>query len=162
MHLKKFEQAEQHSKFSVYTIMTPAPVTILPNTTAEEALDIMKRKSFHHLPVTEKLPSGAGEKVIGMIARGDLQRAISAFVGTKIESARDRQTLKLHVKLFMSKDVLTLTPETGIRECADILLTKGFNSVPIVEAETGKLIGIVTSTDLLQFLYNYLGQGRTK
>ena len=142
--------------------MTPAPVTIHPDTASEEALNIMKRESIHHLPVTEKLPSGNGERVVGMIAKGDLQRAVSAFVGTKIETVRDRQTLKLKVKLFMAKDVLSITPETGIRECADILLSKGFNSVPVVEADTGKLIGIVTSTDLIQFLYNYLGQGRTK
>ncbi|MBI4179006.1 CBS domain-containing protein [bacterium] len=152
--MKKTNPDKGYSKYSVYQIMTPAPVTITEDTTAEDALNTMKRGNFHHLPVMEKRPRGDGERIIGMIARGDLQRAISAFVGTKIETPRDRQTLKLKVKSFMSREVLTVPPDTAIRECADLLLMKGFNSAPVVDPETGTLIGIVTTTDLLQFLYD--------
>ena len=160
--MKDHAPAASYSKFSLGNIMTQSPITIDSDTTAEEAFKIMKRRSIHHLPVVEKLPAGAGEKIIGMVARGDLQRVISAFAGTKIETVRDRMTLRLKVKTFMTKDVVTLTPDAGIRECALLLLDRGFNSMPVVEADTGKLIGIVTSSDLMQFLYDTMGEGRKK
>lgn len=155
------KDGQTHPKFSVFQIMTPLPVTITPETTAEEASQIMHKRRIHHLPVMEKQASKV-EKLVGMVARGDLQRVMSAFVGSKIETTRDRQTLNIPVKLFMSKEVFTLPPDAGIRECADLLLHKQFNSAPIVDPETGKLIGIVTSSDLLQFLHELLGRGLKK
>jgi len=157
---RKSLPAGPYSKYSVHHIMTPSPVTITPDTTTEEACEIMKRKRFHHLPVMEKQAGNGAETMVGMIARGDLQRAISVFVGTKIANDRDRQTLQLKVNLLMSKPVFTVTPDTGIRECADMLVAKGFNSAPVVEPDTSRLVGIVTSTDLLTFLCAHLGTGK--
>ena len=153
-------ESAEYSRYSVYRIMTPTPVTIGPDTPAREALAIMNRKEIHHLPVTEALPGKAGEKVIGMVARGDLQRAISVFAGTKFENDRDRKTLEMKVKIFMSKNVVTVTPDTGIRESAQMLLDKDFNSAPVLEPGTGRLIGIVTSTDLLEFFCDEMGRGK--
>ena len=152
---------KKYSNYSLHRIMTPDPVTITPGTTAGEAMRIMERRGFHHLPVTEKRPGGP-DRLVGMVAKGDLQRVISAFVGSKIETARDRQTANLRVQSFMTKEVFTLPPDSGIRECAGLLRAKRFNSVPIVDPETSRLIGIVTSADLLEFLQDVLGRGLKK
>lgn len=152
---------ETYHRYSVFQIMTPSPITITPETTAGEAMRIMQKNGFHHLPVTENDPSGT-DRLVGIVAKGDLQRVISVFAGSKIETERDRRTPNLRVKAFMIKEVATLPADAGIRQCVDLFLAKQFNSVPIVDPETARLVGIVTSSDLIQFLHNLLGRGMKK
>jgi len=48
----------------------------------------------------------------------------------------------------MTRDVVTVTPETGVQEIARLLWSRGISGVPVVNA-TGALVGIVTELDLL-------------
>lgn len=50
---------------------------------------------------------------------------------------------------IMTKDVVTVTCETSIRELADVMTRHRIGSVPVVDDE-GKLIGIVTESDLIE------------
>lgn len=50
---------------------------------------------------------------------------------------------------IMSKEVVTVTRNTSIRELAEIFQKKHFASVPVVD-DKGKLTGIVTSSDLIE------------
>ncbi|WP_027183354.1 CBS domain-containing protein [Desulfovibrio inopinatus] len=54
----------------------------------------------------------------------------------------------LKAKDIMSKDVVTLAPDTEIILAAKLLLEKGFNGVPVVDADK-KLIGILCQSDLV-------------
>jgi CBS domain-containing protein len=54
----------------------------------------------------------------------------------------------LSVKDIMTKDVITVSPETGIADAAKLLLERGFNGVPVVDA-TGKLVGLLCQSDLV-------------
>jgi CBS domain-containing protein len=54
----------------------------------------------------------------------------------------------LSVKDIMTKDVITVSPETGIAHAAKLLLERGFNGVPVVDA-TGKLVGLLCQSDLV-------------
>jgi len=54
----------------------------------------------------------------------------------------------LSVKDIMTKDVITVSPETGIADAAKLLLERGFNGVPVVDG-TGKLVGLLCQTDLV-------------
>lgn len=55
----------------------------------------------------------------------------------------------LAAKDVMTKEVVTVTTETTIRELAEIITTHRIGSVPVVDAE-GSLIGIVTESDLIE------------
>jgi CBS domain-containing protein len=48
----------------------------------------------------------------------------------------------------MTRDVVTVTPETGVQEIARLLWTRGISGVPVVGAG-GALVGIVSELDLL-------------
>ena len=50
----------------------------------------------------------------------------------------------------MAKNLITITPETTIRETAEILSKNEFHALPVCDGET--LVGIVTTTDLLKYL----------
>jgi len=54
----------------------------------------------------------------------------------------------LSVKEIMTRDVITVSPETDIAHAARLLLEKSINGVPVVD-ETGKLVGILCQSDLV-------------
>jgi len=49
----------------------------------------------------------------------------------------------------MTRDVITVTPETSLRELAEILLGRNINGVPVVN-EDGDLLGVVCESDLIR------------
>ena len=55
----------------------------------------------------------------------------------------------------MAKEPVTVTPATPVTEVVKMMYERKFGSVPVVEGE--KLVGIVTTTDLLGLLSKLLG-----
>ena len=55
------------------------------------------------------------------------------------------------LKEMMTKDVVTVTPDTPLREVGKLLKDKRISGVPVVD-EKGVPIGIVTVTDILKIL----------
>jgi CBS-domain-containing membrane protein len=54
----------------------------------------------------------------------------------------------VRVKDIMTKNVITVSPEMEIAHAAKLLLEKGINGVPVVDA-IGKLVGIICQSDLI-------------
>ncbi len=50
---------------------------------------------------------------------------------------------------IMTKDVITVTPETGLRDLAEIFFTKQVNGVPVID-EKGQVLGVVCESDLVK------------
>lgn len=49
---------------------------------------------------------------------------------------------------IMTKEVVTVTPQTGLRELAALLLERNISGAPVVD-EAGKVLGVVTESDLV-------------
>ncbi len=62
--------------------------------------------------------------------------------------ATQRPPIRLLAKDVMTSPVITVTPDTPVKEIARLLLTHHISGVPVVDAE-GRLVGIVTEADLL-------------
>jgi len=54
----------------------------------------------------------------------------------------------LKARDIMTKNVITVTPDTEITQAAKLLLENHFNGLPVVD-ESGKLIGIICQDDLI-------------
>lgn len=54
----------------------------------------------------------------------------------------------LKAKDIMTRNVISVTPETGVEELARLFIEKGISSMPVVQ-DNGRLYGIVTETDLV-------------
>ncbi len=54
----------------------------------------------------------------------------------------------VNAKDIMTRDVVTLSPDTGIIDAARLLLETGFNGAPVVD-ENGKVVGILCQSDLV-------------
>jgi len=123
-------------KPSIYAkdIMSDLVKTVSPETKIEEAAKIMLRYGHTGLPIVKD-----GE-LIGIISRRDVDKANHHGLG------------RAPVKGFMSKNVITISKETSIEEIKSTMIDQDVGRLPVIE--DGKLIGIVSRTDVLNYLHN--------
>jgi len=58
------------------------------------------------------------------------------------------------IKQVMAKNVTVVDPDATIKEVSELLAAKEFHALPV--AKNGELVGIITSTDLINFLVQQL------
>ena len=63
----------------------------------------------------------------------------------------------LRLSDIMTREVITLTPETTIRQAAEIFSTRHISGAPVVNGNT--VVGIVSATDLLRFTATTASEG---
>jgi acetoin utilization protein AcuB len=114
--------------------MTTQPVTVSSKTTVQEALRIIEQRKLRHLPVLDDQ-----ESLIGIVSEKDLLRADS---GAPVER-------------IMTRDVITVTEYTALEEAARIMADHKISSLPVVR--NGRLVGIITETDLFRIFLELLG-----
>jgi len=126
------------------TIMTVDPITLRPDSTLDEALLIMDEHDLRHLPVLD------GDRVAGMISDRDLLEA-TGWLPSRINAARGpgeeyrRPTLAREI---MRGPVTCLESDDTVVQAAVGMFDCGVGSLVIVDG--GKLVGIVTETDLVK------------
>ena len=127
--------------------MTRKVVTVEMDDTLLTIGMIFKNVKFHHILVVEN------KKLVGVISDRDFLREVSPFLGKVIETTRDLDTLKKKAHQIMSRNPITVSPETDIETAASLLLEKNISCLPVVSFH-GNIEGIVTWKDILKF---YLG-----
>lgn len=127
----------------ISSIMTREVITLSLKDTLYSAEKRMKVNHIRHMPVVD------GEKLIGLISLSDLQR-VSFIDAYSREGTEDTPVYNmLSIRDLMIKNPLTATPKTTILEVSKLLASKEFHSLPVVEDD--KLVGIITTTDLLHY-----------
>lgn len=127
----------------ISSIMTKEVVTLSLEDSLYAAEKRMKVNQIRHMPVVQ------GEKLLGLISLSDLQR-VSFIDAYGREGTEDTPVYNmLGIKDLMIKNPLTATPKTTILEVSKLLASKEFHSLPVVEEN--KLVGIITTTDLLHY-----------
>jgi len=123
--------------------MTRNPATIRPEDGLQEAIWKMERGHFRHLPVVDD----AG-KLIGMLSDRDIRliRPSVAFVGKDDAMV---QLWSIAVQQAAVFDPIKVRYDTTLKEAAELMLRWHVGGLPVVD-EGGKLIGIITYTDLLR------------
>jgi acetoin utilization protein AcuB len=127
-------------------IMTAKVVTVAMDDRLDTVKEIFDTMNFHHLLVVDE-----HEKLSGVLSDRDLLRAMSPYVGSAAETARDLATLNKRVHQIMTRRPLTLRPHSSVAEAAALLLDNRISCVPIVDGDF-KPIGIVSWRDLLRIL----------
>ncbi|MFZ5468095.1 MAG: CBS domain-containing protein [Myxococcota bacterium] len=117
----------------LHEIMTTDVQTASPNDDAEQAFHKMRVQRIRHLVVQED------RRIVGILSQRDLG-------GPKGASQRRGTT----VGEWMSPAAVTASPTTTVRQAANLLRARTIGCLPVVEG--GKLVGIVTLTDLLDLL----------
>jgi CBS domain-containing protein len=124
--------------------MTPNPITVDPQTPINEAYSIMKKNRIRRLPVVDR------EKLVGIVTIGDIREA-SPSDATSLSIWEQNYLLsKLTVGNIMTKNPITVTPDTTIRDAAALMLEHKIGGLPVVEG--GKVVGIITESDIFRLL----------
>ena len=115
-------------------LMSSPVRTIPPDTTIEEAHRILLRYGHSGLSVVD-----ASGDLLGIISRRDLDIALHHGFA------------RAPVKGYMSKNLKTITPDATLPKIESLMVTYDIGRLPVLE--NGKLIGIVTRTDVLRELH---------
>ena len=127
-------------------IMTTRVVTVEMDDKLEVVKEIFDTMNFHHLLVVD-----GDRKLSGVVSDRDLFRALSPYVGSATETARDLATLNKRVHQIMTRHPITLHPEAPVAEAVHLLLAHRISCIPIVD-DAFKPVGIVSWRDLLKAL----------
>ena len=133
--------------------MTPNPVTITPDTSVPDALRLMREKNVRRLPVLD----GHGH-LVGIVSHIDLVYA-SPSPATSLSMWEMHDLLaKLKVDKVMTRKVITVTEDTPIEEAARIMADNKIGGLPVLH--DGKVVGIITETDLFKAFIELFGGRR--
>ena len=130
----------------VKEIMTAEVLSVHDNENLSVVAGTFRENPIHHVPVLK------GRKPVGIISTQDIFKLIFDFDST---DTRMLDTLLDHT--YKIKDVMTgklviFEEESTLKDAAKILSDSSLHSILIVDKK-GDLTGIVTTTDLVRFLY---------
>jgi tRNA nucleotidyltransferase (CCA-adding enzyme) len=121
-------------EISVAQLMTAPVKTVFPETSIDEAGKIMLRYGHSGLPVVNP-----NLDIVGIISRRDVDKAKHHGLG------------HAPVKGYMSRRVVSVTPDVPLPEIQRLLIDNHIGRLPVVE--NGRLLGIVSRTDVLRTLH---------
>jgi CBS domain-containing membrane protein len=131
----------------VSTIMTKNIIKLTISDDLTKAESLFKHHKIRHIPVVN------GATIIGILSYTDLLRISFADAIDDDEEVIDTTVYNMFtVEQVMAKKLITITPETTIKEAAEILASNEFHALPVCEDHL--LVGIITTTDLIKYLIN--------
>ncbi|HUV78240.1 MAG TPA: CBS and ACT domain-containing protein [Desulfobacterales bacterium] len=133
-------------------IMNTYLMTIPPDTSLQKAKEIIDEKRINHLLVVDK-----NGNLTGIVSDRDIKQT-SASPATALSVHELNYLLtQLTVEQIMSKKIITIPPGTTIERAALIMQKNRINALPVIEDE--KLVGIITSSDVMRVLLRAIGFG---
>ena len=130
--------------------MSKKVITIDADDSMQDAMGLLKEHGIRRLPVMKK------GKLVGIVTDRDLKKA----------SASDATTLEIHellylltavkVKDIMTRDPITVPPDYTVEETAQVLLESKISGAPVVD-DSGKVVGVITQSDLFRVLMSLTG-----
>lgn len=121
----------------VYKIMTALPIRLNLTDTIHKAEYIMNDMHIRHLPVV------SNEKVVGLISVTDISRVA------------DVDKKNITCENLMTKPVITIEENDDLDALVVLFTSKKLHAVPVLDCED-KLIGIVSSIDMIKFMHDYI------
>src|SRR3972149_5978206 len=118
------------------------PITVKKDDSFRYALKLIRKEGIRHLPVLE------GTKVVGIVTDSDLRQAAPSPATTLEVHGLHSLLGRLKIEAIMTKKVITVAPESSLRDAAKILFAHKIGCLPVVEKE--ELVGIITEGDILR------------
>ncbi len=116
--------------------MTKDPVAVAPTGTLAEARRKMDEGHFRRIPVVE------GGRLVGIVTDRDLRQYIGQLEHTRVDAV-------------MTAPVMTARPDMLLDQAARLMLDHKVGGLPVTEGD--RVIGIITSTDMLRAFASVLG-----
>jgi acetoin utilization protein AcuB len=130
--------------------MSHHPVTAGPEMPINEALQMMKDRKVRRLPVVDKRGH-----VVGIVSEKDLLYASPSPATTLSVWELNYLISRISVADIMTKNVITITEFTPLEEAACLMADNKIGGLPVIRE--GRLIGIITETDIFKTFIEMLG-----
>lgn len=134
------------STFRVRDYMTSTVTSLTVNARLLDAALLIRRTGKRHVPVVS-----AEGKVLGIISDRDVSRLAPSVLSPLGAEEYNKIFEGTPVTLAMTKDPVTIHPDAPVQQAVHIMTSRKFSSVLVTEPD-GKLVGIITITDLLGLL----------
>lgn len=129
--------------------MTTNPYTVTPDTTVADAMELMRTKQIRRVPVVKN------GKLVGIITERKLLE-VSPSPATSLSVFEINYLLsKTKIDSVMSKNVVYVSSGTLLEEAALLMREHDIGGLPVVD--DGKLVGIITETDIFDSFIEIMG-----
>ena len=128
----------------VSKIMSTELVTVNHTNNLVDAEKLFRENSIRHIPVV------SGEDIIGMLSLTDLLRVTFVDDYSSEDNIDTAVYSMLSIEQVMAKNLVSVKSTQTIKEVVEVLARNEFHALPVVDDH--KLVGIVTTTDILNYL----------
>jgi acetoin utilization protein AcuB len=136
----------------VRDVMTRPAVIFREEMTVGAAVKAMRTRKIRHAPVV-----GAKGALAGIVTDRDLRQAVLEPALAEEMQSLSQALATRTVKEIMTWDPVTVKPETEIREAARLMHSNKIGALPVIQ--NGRVVGIVTGSDVLKALIQILDEG---
>ncbi len=124
----------------VRDIMTASVMTLAPEDRVLDKLKVFETHSINHAPVVD-----AERNVVGIVSRKDFENYVNIV---KIMQAGEREPIL--IRDIMTAPAFTYREDIHIASAAQAMIDNQIHAIVIVDEQ--RLVGILTSTDLLKHM----------
>lgn len=128
--------------------MTTEVITVGLADPIRKAWELVEENQLRRFPVVE------GDKLVGIITDRDIRNSTASSVVLTEKKYHDFLLDTVKIESVMTPDPATVTPDTPLDEAARMILELKVGGLPVIEQ--GKLVGIITETDLIKTLVELL------
>lgn len=128
----------------VAEIMTTDVLSVDPQNSVATAIRLMRTGQLRRLPVVQD------GRLVGIVTSGDVRRITGLSSVVRDPSGDNFLWQHIPVANMMTFDVITASPDMLIAEAARLMIEHKIGGLPVVES--GRLVGILTTSDLLEAL----------
>jgi CBS domain-containing protein len=125
--------------------MTATPVTVPESMTLPAARRLMTERQIRRLLVVD-----AAGNLVGLVTEGDINRISDGPNGDVAEFNLYHRVADLPLGDFMRREVISVAPQTPLREAAWRMMAHHIRGVPVLEGR--RVVGVLTVSDLLRFI----------
>lgn len=139
----------------IMDVMTTDVITVHANETMDRVSLIFNSREIHHIPVVD-----SEGKVVGIISKTDyhkLEHGFTLFKSKESQAYNEAIMRSLLASDVMTKQVVTLLPTDNLSVAVDIFRENLFHAIPVAD-DKQKLVGILTTYDLLNYAFRVPGQ----
>jgi acetoin utilization protein AcuB len=140
---------KEEDTMKIRDMMSTNVVTITEDTLVNDARKIMDVHRIRRLPVMRK------DKLVGLVTKHMLLEAEPSPATSLNIWELNYLLSKMTVKEIMVKNPFTISPDMPVEEALQLGQDKGFGAFPVVE--DGKLVGVVTESDIVRMMTRVLG-----
>ncbi|WP_158005557.1 CBS domain-containing protein [Methanosphaera sp. WGK6] len=141
------------SDLEVQNIMATDIITTTPGTRIEGIAKIMVRNSLRRVPIVGENPQlpSSKEELLGFVTASDILKYIGQHkLFTKLFSNDGNDVVDITVDELMITDIITASKYDKLGDIANTMFESNIRGIPVVDDDSGKIIGIITIRDLLK------------